>query len=421
MGFLRKPGFWLALTAASLYSTTAAAYIDPGTGSALFYVVSGLIVSAYFGVRGLYYRAMEMAFRVRTRDQHCSLAIHSEDPRYETTFLPLLHALARRGIESTYFTMYPRDETYEPLPAGITHRAIAPGMVGYAYLNNIQADLLITTTPQLDVMTFRRSPRVKHYAIVQHALGESRYVRPFAYDYFDTVFCCGEILKMNLRRLEEIRHLPRKQLLDTGLPHYETFIGNIGNRPAPNPDNPTVLIAPSWGPLSMFESFGVDFITEIAKHFRVIVRPHPQMKVSQQHLYAQILALNGVEVSTHRTPSEAMRKADILLSDISGIAHEFAFLYERPVVIIDQKLAIGGLEGELLGGDSEVKARCRDFIVPVPPSEMPRISQHLLTAIDNHSHARLAEVRDQIIYNFGKASDVAADQIHMLLSGLRSA
>lgn len=386
------------------------AYIDPGTGSALFYVITGIIVSLYFGIRGLYYRLIDFFFRIRHRDQRCEVAIHCEDPRYEITFLPVVKALAERGVEPTFFTMYERDGTFEPLPAGVTHRPIAPGMVGYAYLNNVEATLLVTTTPQLDVMTFRRSRRVRHYSIVQHALGESRYVRPYAYDYFDSVLCCGEILKANIRKMEALRAQPAKELYETGLPHYEELLKRCREAP-PLPDDPVVLVAPSWGPLSMFESFGVDFIEEIARHYRVIVRPHPQMRVSQAALYEKILSLQGVEVDTERTPSGAMSMAHVLLSDISGITHEFAFIYERPVLIIDRKQAAGGLEGELLGGDSELKERCREFIVPVPPSEMPNIVAHLGRTLANHSVERITSVRAQLVYNFGTASQVAADQL----------
>src|SRR5690348_2378894 len=209
----RIPAALLHATALALlvHATPAAAYIDPGTGSALFYVVTGIVVSVYFAVRGLYYRLVEFAFRIRHQDQRCRVAVHGEDPRYESTFLPLLRELSALGVECTYFTMYERDSSYEPLPAGVAHRAIAPGMVGYAYLNNIEAVLLVTTTPQLDVMTFRRSRRVRHYAMIQHALGESRYVRPYAYDYFDSVLCCGRLLKANIRRMEQVRNSPPKQ------------------------------------------------------------------------------------------------------------------------------------------------------------------------------------------------------------------
>ncbi len=410
----------LVLAAALLLfvAPAAEAYIDPGTGSALVYVVSGVVVSLYFAARGLYYRLLDLAFRIRFRDQNCAVALHCEDPRYESTFLPVLKALVARGIQPTFFTMYERDGSCEALSTRVSHRSIPPGMLGYAYLNNLEATVLVTTTPQLDVMTFRRSRRVAHYIHVPHGLGECRYVRPYAYDYFDTVLCCGRILKTNIRRMEAIRGTPAKRLLETGIPHYEALAATARQAPPPL-GRPVVLVAPSWGPLSMFESFDLSFVQEIARRHAVIVRPHPQMRISQPELYARIVALDGVTVDTERTPSAAMSAASLLLSDISGIAHEFAFIYERPVLVIDQKTVTGGLEGELLGGDSELKETCRDFIVPVPPSEMPNILTWIERVLADHRAERIAEARKSLIYNYGNASEVAAEQITEIYRRLR--
>lgn len=404
-------GLVLAAGAALFFlASPAQAYIDPGTGSALLYVVGAVITSIYFAARGLYYRLLDLVFRARLRDPRCSVAVHCEDPRYEITFLPVLEALVGRGIEPTLFTMYPRDDSFAPLPAGVKLRPIPPGMLGYALLNNLDATLLVTTTPQLDVMTFRRSRRVKHYVHLQHALGESRYVRPYAYDHFDTILCCGETLKKNIRRMETIRRSPAKQLLETGVPHYEELVRQARKAPAPA-GRPVVLIAPSWGPFSMFESFGVGFVAEIARHFPVIVRPHPQMKISQPDLYAQILRLSDVTIDTQLGPSAAMSAASVLLSDISGITYEFAFIHERPVLIVDREMISGGLEGEVLGGGSELKEACKEFIVPVPPSEMPAIVTHLERVLAEHRKERIVAVRDRLVYNFDCASGVAASQI----------
>jgi hypothetical protein len=400
----------LVAGAVLLFPAPARAYIDPGTGSALLYVVSSIVASLYFALRGLYYKLIELFARVGARDQSCGIAIHCEDPRYEITFLPVVRELAARGLEPTLYAMYPRDESFDPLPSGVRCVSIPPGLVGYSFLNHLEAPVLVTTTPQLDVMTFRRSKRVRHYVHLQHALGESRYVRPYAYDYFDTILCCGPILKHNVRRMEQIRGSRPKQLLETGIPHYEE-LGRVAREAPQSAAGDVVLVAPSWGPLSMFESFGLEFVSEIARRFRVIVRPHPQMRFSQAELYDRILSLRDVEVDTSRTPASAMSRASVLLSDISGISHEFAFIYERPVVIIDRKAVAGGLEGEVLGGDSELKEACREFIVPVPPEEMTGIVDHLERVLGGHRRERIVEVRDRLVYNFGKAGTVAAEQI----------
>lgn len=394
-----------------LHTAPAAAYIDPGTGSALFYVVTGIVVSVYFAMRSLYYRAIELLFRVRHQDQKCDVAIHCEDPRYETTFLPILRAMNARDIDVTLFTMYQRDDSFEPLPEGISHSPIPAGMIGYSILNHLEATLLVTTTPQLDVMTFRRSPRVKHYAMVQHALGESRFVRPYAYDHFDSVLCCGPLLKNNIRKMEAIRGGRSKELLETGVPYYNEMI-KAARITAPSSVTETVvLVAPSWGPLSMFTSLGTGFVADIAKRYRVIVRPHPQMRISQPELFAEVAALAHVEIDTARTPSASLSRAHILLSDISGIAHECAFVFQRPVIVIDQEQKMGGLEGELLGGDSDLKQLCKEFIIPIPPSEMGNIVAHLGNALNQHSAEKIEQVRERLIYNFGHAAEAAAGQI----------
>lgn len=175
------------LLAIFLYPRPAYAYLDPGTGSALVYLVTGVVVSAYFLARSTYHRLLELLLRGRFEAPRADIVLHSEDRRYETTFIPIIRALAKRSVEVSYITMYERDASFEPLPPQAQHQAVAPGIIGYSFLNYLQAKLLVTTTPQLDVMMFRRSRRVRHYCMVQHGLGELRFDRPFAFDFFDSV------------------------------------------------------------------------------------------------------------------------------------------------------------------------------------------------------------------------------------------
>jgi hypothetical protein len=397
-----------------LYSIPAYAYIDPGTGSALIYIVTGILVSAYFAVRGLYFKIIEFVFRVRFKNQKCNVAIHSEDPRYESTFMPVIRALAERKVEITFFTMYERGDSFEPLPSQVTHQSIPQGLVGYSYLNNLDAKMLVTTTPQLDVMTFRRSKKVKHYCHIPHALGESRFVRPFAYDFFDSVFCCGKLLEENIRIIESIRKFQPKQLFKTGIPHYDELVREV--RDARRDDTgKTVLIAPSWGPLSLFEVFGTGFVREVAERYKVIVRPHPQMRISQVDLYKEILEMKGVVVDSSSGPSEAMSRADILISDISGIVYEFAFIYERPVIVVDHTASVDGLEGHFLRDVVTLRERCADFIVGLPQSEMSKLVKTIGTVLEQDLPKHIVEARGELIYNFGDAGSVAAEQIEDIL------
>ncbi len=407
----------LVVIAIFLYPRPAYAYLDPGTGSALVYVISGVVVSALFLARSLYDRTIELVLRGRFKAPKRDVVIHSEDRRYETTFLPIIRALARRKIEFSYITMYERDALCKPLPPEATHQVIPPGLVGYSYLNHLEAKLLLTTTPQLDVMMFRRSKRVKHYCMVQHALGESRFVRPYAYDFFDSVMCCGPILEENIRKIESIRGMPTKRLLRTGIPHYGELVGQV--RPSTEvAERKTVLVAPSWGPMSLFQVFGTGFVRRLVDRYRVIVRPHPQMKVSQTALYEEILAIEGADIDTGPTPAGAISRADIVVSDISGIAYEFAFIHEKPVIVIDHKIGVDALEGHLLRDVTTLQERCGDFIVALPPSEMDTLPERIEDVLGRDVGTRIVEARSELIYGFTDAGETAASQIEEIVACL---
>ncbi|MBZ0113170.1 MAG: CDP-glycerol glycerophosphotransferase family protein [Thermoanaerobaculia bacterium] len=403
--------------ALSLCSSPCHAYIDPGTGSALVYVVTGVVVSFFFAARALYHRSIELIVGLGTKKHTCHLAIHSEDPRYEITFLPILRGLAVLGVETTYFTMYERTQDFEPLPSGIAHIAIEPGMVGYSYLSHLRARVLATTTPQLDVMTFRRSKAVAHYVHLQHALGEALYVRPYSYDFFDSIFCCGETLRTNIRKIEFVRKLPYKNLYEIGVPHYDELLALSPSPELPThlpTERPVVLVAPSWGPLSIFETLGTSFLETLTDSFRVVVRPHPQMRHSQPVLYQEILGLDKVEVDISKTPMPAMAKADVLLSDISGIMHEFAFILEKPVVFLRQSPA-SGMDGQLFGGLSTLQSKSSKFLVPIAAEEIGSLADRLAELLEQ-DRSELAKVRDGLVYNFGQAGEAAARQLSEILA-----
>jgi hypothetical protein len=74
----------------------------------------------------------------------------------------------------------------------------------------------------------------------------------------------------------------------------------------------------------------------------------------------------------------------------------------------------------VLGGDSELKGRCSEFIVPVQPSEMPNIVAHIGKTLSQHSPERITRVRDELVYNFGNAGQVAAEQLAQILHRERS-
>ena len=419
---LRQRNTWpidafAAFVAIFAMSKTAHAYIDPGTGSAILYVITGLVLSIYFGFKNLIFKVEELLYRKKTGFPVCNLAIHCEDPRYENTFFPIMNALPKDAGPVQFFTMYERDASFRPLPDGVQHFAIPPGLLGYSMLNRLEGKGLLSTTPQLDVMMFKRSKKMKHYCYVEHALGESRFVRPFAYDFYDTVLCCGPLLKNNIKTIEKIRGFNSKTLLETGIPHWDELLQAAAQNAPPN-DAPVVLIAPSWGPSSLFEVFGLDFVEKVAAQFRVIVRPHPQMRISQAALYEQILGFENVHVDTEPTPASALQKADILVSDISGIVDEFVFIHEKPAIVVGHSVAVDAFEGHFLKDVRSLREIRSDVVMVLSPDDFGAVTTKIAQMLGKDFAKRIPALRNELVYNFGAAGPAAAHQIKEILQCL---
>lgn len=79
--------------------------------------------------------------------------------------------------------------------------------------------------------------------------------------------------------------------------------------------------------------------------YHVIVRPHPQSFSSEKEMIEKIMrqypASEKLEWNRDNDNFEVLRRADILISDFSGIINEFAFVYDKPVIYTDTELDLG--------------------------------------------------------------------------------
>jgi CDP-glycerol glycerophosphotransferase (TagB/SpsB family) len=114
------------------------------------------------------------------------------------------------------------------------------------------------------------------------------------------------------------------------------------------------------------------------------------------------------EPSGHRS----MASSDIMLTDISGIIFDYAFLFYKPIVVIDTVVELGGYEAEDLEEVWEITIRpklCRIL----QESDIQRLDDIILEEMSNTGQRQLvtSKIRDQFVYNFGNAGEIAADQL----------
>ncbi len=268
------------------------AYLDPGSGSALMYALVGFCISVAYFVQGLWLDLSLRMGRAGTGNDLLSakadILFHSEGPQYDHLFLPVLERFT--GSEKiVYITQYKRDEgKFAALPPFVNHFELDSGPKGFAVLNMVQAKIFVTTTPQLDVMMFRRSRRVAHYCHILHAASDISTYRLFSFDQFDSVLCAGEYMMDSFRRLEEQRRTRRKRLFATGITYFDE-VAKLPDKSIADKKRKTILLAPSWGPNGLFSVYGVDLLRRLPGGYEIVVRPHPQLKISQREIYDEVV------------------------------------------------------------------------------------------------------------------------------------
>ena len=329
-------------------------YIDPGTGSALFSIAIGIAAASYFLIRGIFLKLKVFLFRqkknLQTEDKY---VIYAEDKRYWVFFQPILNEFEKRQIKVLYITSSIDDPVFSSNYNYIKGKYIGKGNKVFAYLNFLSADVMLSTTPDLDVLQWKRSKTIKHYCHIIHAAGGSLLYRLFALDYYDSILLSGESEINEIRYLESIRKLPEKQLVVVGNTYFDMCAEKIRHIPKENEHPFTVLVSPSWGASALLKMYGEKLLDPLAKTgWRIIVRPHPQSVIVEKAMLDKLVEryknVPNIEWDYNHENIYALYKADVMISDFSGIIYDYVFLFDKPVLISLRNLDLRPLDAHCL-------------------------------------------------------------------------
>ena len=404
-------------------------YIDPASTSALLYILVAIAATLGFALRGFFYKVKNLVLGkgfVSSNDfEHIDIIFYSEGKQYWHVFSPIIKALEKKNIECAYLTSDKDDPGLEYKSEFLQTKYIGNLTMTSVYLNKLKAKFVGMTTPQLDVMMLRRSKNVKHYAHIVHAPIDVFTYRKFAFDYFDSVFCSGPHQIKGIRKLEEKRGTDKKLLLESGLMFYDVMLDDIKKLPQVEKKKPVVLIAPTWKEYAIINRFGVDFFENLLKDdsYDIILRPHPQTYVSHPKIIAEIEEKykDETRITIDRKPlgTESMLKADLMISDLSGVFWDFIFLYSKPVLLLKTNFeSIEGFEGSELDYEMwEMRERSKAGQI-FDEGDVKNISVIVKKILDNPPTMQLEELKKQSVYNLGNAGEVAANQILEIVSGI---
>ncbi len=282
----------------------------------------------------------------------------SEGPNYYSTFALILSGFIEREIPFTYLSMEESDPGLKLASENVSTFCLGKGTGFIYFMSMIKSRVVIMRTPGLQSLTLKRSPGVEHYVHIVHApVGISSY-RKFSFDYFDTIMCSGSHQISEIRQLEQVRTAVKKNLLETGCSYMDLLKQQNDDFDDSNKGKSkdiTILIAPTWGSNGLLGKYGMDLIKPlIDAGYKIIIRPHPQQVHSEKPLLDSLKKITSSfpNVYWDEDPSghSSMAASDIMISDLSGIIFDYAFIYEKPVITLDFPLETAGFEQEDLKG-----------------------------------------------------------------------
>jgi CDP-glycerol glycerophosphotransferase (TagB/SpsB family) len=167
--------------------------------------------------------------------------------------------------------------------------------------------------------------------------------RLFGIDYFDSVLLTGAYQATDIQTLEKQRGLSEKQLVTVGCTYLDVYAERVKQLAKEDAHVFTVLVSPSWGPSALLSRYGEKLLSPLVNTgWRIIARPHPQSKKSEAAMLKALMQkyadARNLEWDYEHENIYSLSKADIMISDFSGIIFDYSFLFDKPVLYVSQKI-----------------------------------------------------------------------------------
>ena len=395
-------------------------YIDPGTGSMLFTILVGVLGAGVYACKNLFVKLrfiLSGGKKEKGNTEHLPIVIFSDSKRYWSTFEPICRELDERGQKAVYMTMSPDDPGLKAEFKNIRSEFIGEGNKAFAKLNMLDADIVLSTTPGLDVYQWKRSKNVKYYVHVLHAANDVATYRMFGMDYYDAALLSGEFHRQQLRELEKIRNLPAKDLQLVGLPYMDELRRKLEEAPPMEKEGTTVLLAPSWGPNSIFNRYGGRIFEALLKTgYHIIVRPHPQSYTSEKELLEKLQAefpdSDQLEWNSDNDNFEVLRRSDILISDFSGVTLDFALVFDRPIIYTETEFDKEIYDASWLEEELWILTTLPKIGQKLTEENLPDVKTLIDQCLSEEKYQAAREAaRQETWVNIGKSASLCADYL----------
>lgn len=328
------------------------------------------------------------------------------------------YLLEHSNLTIHYVTSDPNDNIFELAAKNSRIRGYYIGEKRLITLMmKMDADMVVMTMSDLENYHIKRSyvrKDIEYVYMFHYPLSTHMVLHTGALDHYDTILCVGEFQFAEIRRQEELYHLPKKQLLLCGYGQLEKLQKAYEASEKTVRAKKKILIAPSWQDGNILDSCIHVLLKELlGKGADLVVRPHPEyMKRYRERMDAivnQYQDYSGDDLSFELdfTTNSSIFDSDVVITDWSGTAYEFSFVTGKPAVFVDTPMKVNNPEYVKLGIEP-LEISLRDQVgIRLDPEHLEGAYERLQVLLEQQEDykKRNLELRDRYIANFGHSGE----------------
>ena len=350
--------------------------------------------------------------------------IYSESNGFYKYYAGMIdYIMEHSDVVIDYITSDPNDRVFQM--EGPRFRAYYIGELRLIPLMmKMDADIVLMTMPDLELYHIKRSLVRKdiEYIYMQHGPGSDNMLgKPHCIDHYDTIFNVGPHQTAEDRELEKLYGIKPRRLVKVGYSLIDEMTAAWEAAPKKGPkEKKTVLIAPSWWTDNIMDSC-IDKLVEqiLPLDVKLIIRPHPQyIRLYPDRIEAAIERFRpyfgpDFEFQTDFSSTDTVYNADLLISDWSNVAMEFAFSTLKPVLHINTTMKVLNPDYkkiDIVPIDIWVRSEIGGELELDELDRAGEAVQDLLSRPDEFRES-IAKVKEKAIYNIGHGGEAAGRYI----------
>ena len=300
---------------------------------------------------------------------------------------------------------------------------LKPYYIHLRFLNQLACKILVTASS--GIQRTWMPVEAKYRIHMPHSLASLHMIYPEdAFDGYNVIFACGKHHIDEIHELDRIRNIRQRIIFPVGYGKSDILEAESAKTLSGIEDNPKhIVIAPSWGEGNILHAIGENLIEcLLGNNYIVTLRPHPAFLIDDpdrnlskmQSIFAHDTRF---AIEDPREENQSLFLSDLMISDYSGIAFEYSFHRERPVLFIDVKRKVVNPNWEkIMTAPIEISLREKIGILVSP--EVDKVSHGVEKLLSNTKkyNEEIVRAKEKYLFNLGKCDIAAADQIEKLMA-----